>query len=113
LRPIRLPDNEISAFAVAVSPTRPVPDREVRRLIVADTITEIHQRSRGTYGRRRVRAALLADYETNVNHKLVNKIMAEYGLYGLPRPGRRKPNLSGLDTPADLVNRRFTATPAK
>jgi hypothetical protein len=28
---------------------------------VADTITEIHQRSRGTYGRRRVRAALLAD----------------------------------------------------
>jgi putative transposase len=35
---------------------RPVPDREVRRLIVADTITEIHRRSRGTYGRRRVRA---------------------------------------------------------
>jgi transposase-like protein len=29
---------------------RPVPDREIRRLIVADTITEIHQRSRGTYG---------------------------------------------------------------
>jgi hypothetical protein len=27
---------------------RPVPDREVRRLIVADMITEIHQRSRGT-----------------------------------------------------------------
>jgi hypothetical protein len=48
----------------------------VRRLIVADTITE-HQRSRGTYGRRRVRAALLADYEMNVNHKLVNSIMAE------------------------------------
>ena len=48
----------------------------MRRLIVADTITE-HQRSRGTYGRRRVRAALLADYEMNVNHKLVNSIMAE------------------------------------
>jgi len=43
---------------------RPVPDREIRRLIVADTITEIHQRSRGTYGRRRVRAALLADYQS-------------------------------------------------
>jgi transposase-like protein len=89
---------------------RPVPDREVRRLIVADTITEIHQRSRGTYGRRRVRAALLADYEMNVNLKLVNSIMSEHGLYGLPRPGRRKPNLIGVDTPADLVNRRFTAT---
>jgi putative transposase len=32
---------------------RPVPDRKVRWLIVADTITEIHERSRGTYGRRR------------------------------------------------------------
>jgi transposase InsO family protein len=89
---------------------RPVTDREVRRLIVADTITEIHQRSRGTYGRRRVRAALLADYEMNVNHKLVNSIMSERGLYGLPRPGRRKPNLIGVDTPVDLVNRRFSAT---
>jgi len=27
---------------------RPVPDRQIRRLIVADTINEIHQRSRGT-----------------------------------------------------------------
>ena len=89
---------------------RPVPDREIRRLIVADTITEIHQRSRGTYGRRRIRAALLADYEMNVNHKLVNSIMTEHGLCGLPRPGRRIPNLIRVNTPADLVNRRFTAT---
>ena len=77
---------------------RPVPDREVRRLIVADTIAEIHERSRGTYGRRRVRAALLADYEMNVNHKLVSSIMTELKLFGLPRPGRRKPNLIGVDT---------------
>ena len=77
---------------------------------MADTITEIHQRSRGTYGRRRVRAALLADYEMNVNLKLVNSIMTESGLCGLPRPGRRIPNLIRVDTPADLVNRHFTAT---
>jgi putative transposase len=89
---------------------RPVPDREIRRLIVADTITEIHQRSRCTYGRRRVRAALLADYEMNVNLKLVNSIMSERGLYGLPRPGRRIPNLIRVATPEDLVNRHFTAT---
>jgi transposase InsO family protein/transposase-like protein len=89
---------------------RPVPDREIRRLIVADTITEIHQRSRGTYGRRRIRAALLADYEMNVNHKLVNSIMSEHGLCGLPRPGRGIPNLIKVKTPEDLVNRRFTAT---
>jgi putative transposase len=54
--------------------------------------------------------SLLADYEMNVNHKLVNSIMSEHGLYGLPRPGRRKPNLIGVDTPVDLVNRRFPAT---
>lgn len=89
---------------------RPVPDREIRRLIVADTITEIHVRSRGTYGRRRIRAALLADYEMNVNHKVVNAIMSEHGLCGLPRPGRRIPNLIKVSTPEDLVNRRFTAT---
>jgi putative transposase len=76
----------------------------------ADTITEIHQRSRGTCGRRRVRAALLADYEMNVNLKLVSSIMTEHGLYGLPRPTRRLPNLIRVATPADLVNRCFTAT---
>jgi len=89
---------------------RPVPDRQIRRLIVADTISEIHQRSRGTYGRRRVRAALLADYDMNVNLKLVSSIMTEHGLYGLPRPARRLPNLIRVTTPADLVNRQFTAT---
>ena len=89
---------------------RPVPDRQIRRLIVADTISEIHQRSRGTYGRRRVRAALLADYDMNVNLKLVSSIMTEHGLYGLPRPSRRLPNLIRVATPADLVNRQFAAT---
>ena len=88
---------------------RPVPDREIRRPIVADTITEIYLRSRGTYGRKRVRATVLADYEMNVNHQLVNSIMSERGLSGLPRPGRRKPNLMGVDTSVDLVNRRFSA----
>jgi transposase InsO family protein len=28
---------------------------------------------------------------------------------GLPRPRRRKPGLLGVDTPADLIQRRFTA----
>lgn len=89
---------------------RPVPDREIRRLIVADTITEIHQRSRGTYGGLRIRAALLDEYEMNVNLKLVRAIMTEQGISGLPHPRRRIPNLIRLHTPADLVNRHFTAT---
>lgn len=69
---------------------RPIPDREIRRLIVSDTIIEIYQRFRGTYGRKRVRAALLADYDMNVDHKLVHSIMSEQGLSGLPRPGAPK-----------------------
>src|ERR1700749_2536784 len=89
---------------------RPVPDREIRRLIVADTITEIHQRSRNTYGGRRIRAALLADYDMNVNLKLGRSIMAEHGLHGLPHPARPIPNLIRVPTPIDLVNRHFTAT---
>jgi putative transposase len=56
---------------------RPVPGRQIGRPIVADTISEIHQRSRGTYGRRRMRAALLAGYDMNVNLKLVNSIMTD------------------------------------
>jgi transposase-like protein len=65
---------------------RPVPDRQIRRLIVADAITEIHQRSRCTYGGRRIRAALLDEYEMNVNLKLVRAIMIEHGISGLPHP---------------------------
>ena len=57
-----------------------------------------------------MRAALWADYEMNVNHKVIHSITSEHGLNRLLRPGRRKPNLSGVDTPVDLVNRRFTAS---
>ncbi|HME47367.1 MAG TPA: hypothetical protein VKG81_04470, partial [Mycobacterium sp.] len=50
---------------------------------------------------------ILADYDMNVDLKLVGSIMTEYGL---ARPGRRLPNLIRVNTPADLVNRHFTAT---
>lgn len=41
----------------------------------------------------------------NVSLKLVNSIMTEHGLYWLQHSGQRKPNLIGVDTPVDLVNR--------
>jgi putative transposase len=78
--------------------------------VVADAIEDIHRRSRGVYGKRRIRAALLADYDMVVNHKVVEAIMRERGLSGLPRPRRRKANLLGVQTPSDLVQRRFTAS---
>jgi putative transposase len=76
--------------------------RAVCRLVVADEITAIHRRSRGVYGKRRIRAALLDECEMVVNLKLVEAVMRERGLSGLPR-------LSDQSTPADLVQRRFTA----
>ncbi|MEI4747897.1 transposase (plasmid) [Rhodococcus erythropolis] len=80
---------------------------------MADTIEKIHQRSRGTYGKRRIRAELLDTYEMNVNHKLMSAIMTELGIAGLPRPGKRKPNLLGVETLSDRVNRGFTASRAE
>ncbi|GAB5004569.1 hypothetical protein MAHJHV63_25370 [Mycobacterium avium subsp. hominissuis] len=52
----------------------------------------------------------MADYDMIVNLKLIRSIMSEPGLHGLPHPPRRIPNLIRVNTPADLVNRQFTAT---
>lgn len=95
LRPLRLPDHRIDPVPAAAPPTPSDSDCGIRPLIVADTIAEIDQRSRGTYGRKRVRAALLTDCDLDVNHKLLHSVMTEHGLYGLPRPGRPTPDLIG------------------
>ncbi|MGN2638321.1 IS3 family transposase [Nocardia takedensis] len=89
---------------------QPLSNRGVRRIVVADEISRIHTRSRGSYGKRRIKAALLAECEMIVNHKLVASIMSELGLHGMPRRRRRGHPLLGVTTPADLVNRAFTAT---
>ncbi|MGW4371341.1 IS3 family transposase [Nocardia takedensis] len=89
---------------------QPLSDRGVRRIVVADEISRIHARSRGSYGKRRIKAALLAECEMIVNHKLVASIMSELGLHGMPRRRRRGHPLLRVPTPADLVNRAFTAT---
>lgn len=54
-------------------------DREIRRLMLADGIANIHARSRGTYGILRVRAALEIEQGLIVNTKLVKRIMRELG----------------------------------
>lgn len=47
---------------------------------MADAIEEIQRRSRGVYGKRCIRAALLEEHEMIVNHKLVEPIMRERGI---------------------------------
>jgi putative transposase len=84
-------------------------DREIRRLLLADAIAEIHARSRGTYGMLRIRAALEIEQGLIVNKKLVWKIMRELGLKGLPGPRKGVKNLKNTPTCEDLVQRSFTA----
>ena len=55
-------------------------------MLLEDAINEIHARSRGTYGYRRIQAALEIEQGLVVNTKLVKKLMARLGLRGLPGP---------------------------
>lgn len=85
-------------------------DGEIRRLVLADLIVDIHARSRGTYGMLRVRAALEIEQGLIVNKKLVWKIMRELGIKGLPGPRKGVKNLKNAPICEDLVQRRFAAT---
>jgi transposase InsO family protein len=85
-------------------------DRDIRHVLLADAIADIHERSRGTYGMLRVRAALEIEQGLIVNKKLVWKIMRQLGLKGLPGPRKGTKNLKNAPTCEDLVQRNFTAT---
>ena len=68
-------------------------DREIRRLLLIRLIADIHERSRGTYGMLRIRAALRREQNMVVNKKLILSIMRELGINGLPGPKKHKKNL--------------------
>ncbi len=87
-------------------------NRDVRRILLGDTIKELHAASRSTYGVRRMKAALFHERGLVVNRKLIRRIMAEHSLSGLPlrRKGRRY--LAHVATSEDLVNRNFSAVAA-
>lgn len=88
--------------------TNPPSNAEIRRAWLSDVIVEIHTRSRGTYGWRRVRAELADGYGQVVNKKLIRKIMRHQGIAGLPTRRKGKPNKTHQATTTDLVNRDFT-----
>ena len=73
--------------------TRHPSNREVRRLLLTDTITELHLASRSTYGARRMRATLFHERGLVVNYKLIRRIMVEQGLSGLASRKRGRRNL--------------------
>jgi putative transposase len=82
-------------------------DRAIRRVWLADVITEIRGRSRRSYGWRGIRAELSDAYGQVVNKKLIRAVMAELGISGLLGRRRAKPNLAHRAAIGDLVNRDF------
>ncbi len=79
-------------------------------LLLSDAVGRVHTDSRGTYGYRRVKAALQIESGLIVNHKLVASIMQELQLHGLQKRRTRRRNLIAVRTVSDLVNRNFTVT---
>ena len=79
----------------------------LRRIWLTGLITEIHGRSRGTYGARRVRAELVLGMGVGVSVSTVWKLMSIAGIQGIPKRKGVK-NIKQHITTADLVNRQFT-----
>ncbi len=81
--------------------------RAVRHALVTETIRQVHQASRGTYGYRRVHAELTMGRGLVVGHGTVELLMARAGIKGVtgaPKWRRARPDLLATD----LVDRRFT-----
>jgi putative transposase len=91
---------------------RPPSKRDREDAALTFRITEIHERSRGTYGYPRVHAELQA-LGIRCSRKRVARLMRKAGIRGCLR-GRRKKRTTRRDkhaTPApDLVGRNFAAT---
>jgi putative transposase len=78
-----------------------------------EEIREIHERSRGTYGRVRI-VGQLAKRGIPANHMRVVRLMRLHGIRGVGGPGSRQPRRAGRHTaPApDLLRRDFSAAQA-
>ena len=64
---------------------RPLSARAVRRAWLADVVAEIWERSRRTYGWRRIQAELAEVHDHVANKKLLRAVMREQHISGLPR----------------------------
>ncbi|GLY70810.1 transposase-like protein [Amycolatopsis taiwanensis] len=77
--------------------SRPASPAALRREWLTGVITEIHARSRGTYGAPRVHAELRLGMGIMVSRKTVAKLMRAAGLAGIPRRQTRKNRCAVLD----------------
>jgi len=103
--------------ALGVSPSgyyawvrRPASARATADAALSAQIRAIHDRSRGTYGERRIHAEL-SDLDVHIGRKRVARLMRALGLAGVSR--RKSTRTTRRDPDArpapDLVDRNFTA----
>ena len=107
----RLCENvEVSRPAFYAWTKRPAPPRAKTNSDLMSLITEIHDRSRGTYGEPRITGQLHKRGQ-EVNHKRVARLMRVHGLVGVSnrRKWRRGHPTTSVPAP-DLLERDFTAT---
>jgi putative transposase len=86
-------------------------DRDLADAWLSERITQIHAKSRGTYGARRVHAEL-RHQGVRVGRKRVERLMRQAGVSGLVkrRRGRTTVRVPGVRTAPDLVERDFSPT---
>lgn len=86
---------------------RRIGDERLKKLIGS-----IHVRSRGTYGRPRIKAELEFDHDVRCGGKRVGRLMSELKIQGVHRRRKFKTTIrdDAAATAPDLVNRDFTAT---
>jgi transposase InsO family protein len=70
-------------------------------------IHEVFQASRGTYGKKRIKAALLRQHGVTMNHKCIARIMRKFGLVCKIRQKRFKRNSQPHGTIENILNRNF------
>jgi putative transposase len=72
-------------------------------------IHEVFQASRGTYGKKRIKAALLRQHGLIINHKCISRIMRKFGLVCRIRQKRFKRNTQPHGSFRNILNRDFNA----
>jgi putative transposase len=100
----------VSASGYYAWTTRPASARATADAALSAQIRAIYERSRGTYGERRLHAELI-DLGVRIGRKRITRLMRAMGLAGVSR--RKSPITTTRDHDArpapDLVDRNFTA----
>jgi putative transposase len=91
---------------------RPASKHSLEDARLRGLIRGVHERSYGIYGAPRVHAELGMAHGEHVACKRVARLMAELGLEGVSRRGKRRCKKTEAEMPAapDLVRRRFAAS---